>query len=145
MRRFDLFISLSGDDRAAVAPLIKALNGAGLVTFVDDREIERHAGLSDSIRSAIADSAAMLAYYSRTYATRPACQWELIAAFSAARPAGEVAERILVVNREQDEKHLHDLDTRRCPSGGAAAATKAVERIAWSMLTRRGAGRRSAT
>jgi tetratricopeptide (TPR) repeat protein len=110
--RYDLFVSLAGPDREDVRPIIRALDRAGLNLFVDERSIEVHGSITGRIRDGLANSAALLAYYSRAYPTRLACQRELTAAFLAASGSGELAKRILVVNPEDSADHIEPLELR---------------------------------
>jgi tetratricopeptide (TPR) repeat protein len=110
--RFDLFVSLAGPDRDDVLPIIKALDGEGLNLFVDERSVDVHDSITGRIREGLANSAALLAYYSRDYPTRLACQRELTAAFLAAKGSGQVAQRILVVNPESGEDHIEPVELR---------------------------------
>jgi len=110
--RYDLFVSLAGSDRDEVRPIIEALDGEGLNLFVDEHTVEVHDSITGRIREGLANSVALLAYYSRTYPTRLACQRELTAAFLAARGSGQVAQRILVVNPEPGEDHIEPVELR---------------------------------
>lgn len=80
-----MFVSYPRTDRSAVQPLAQALRDGGLRVFVDDREIEDFAGITATITTSLAASKTLVAYYSAAYPTRRACQWELTAAYLAAR------------------------------------------------------------
>ncbi len=61
----------------------------------------------------------VLAYYSRDYPTRSACQHELTIAFLAGQREGDPRGRILVVNPEPTTDHVHPIelrDSRHSPS-----------------------------
>jgi hypothetical protein len=55
-------------------------------------------------------SAVLLAFYSRRYPARYACQWELTRAFLAARRLGDPRDRVLVVNPETDDRHISPVE-----------------------------------
>jgi hypothetical protein len=57
-------------------------------------------------------SKALLAYYSKTYPLRRACQWELTAAFLAAQTEGDPRRRVLVINPENVADHIHPIELR---------------------------------
>jgi len=110
--RYDIFVSLAGPDRPTVRPIIAALQAQGLKLFVDEQSIEVHERITWRISEGLANSAAILTYYSRTYPTRWACQRELTAAFLAAKRTGTVAGRILVINPESGEDHIEPVELR---------------------------------
>jgi hypothetical protein len=101
--KYDVFVSYAHQDLARVLPLVKALRERELNVWFDEREIRAHEGITDRVRNGLARSKLLLAYYSRTYPTRRACQWELTAAFLAAQALGEDPRaRVLVVNPERE-------------------------------------------
>jgi hypothetical protein len=61
---YDVFISYSWADRAAVEPLAQALRDQGLRMFVDDPEIEDFTRITATITDSLAASQVLLAYYS---------------------------------------------------------------------------------
>ena len=79
--RYDLFLSYAGTDRAEVRELARDLERAGLRVFLDETDVELFEPITDAIAAALRSSRALLAYYSRSYSSRPACQYELTAAF----------------------------------------------------------------
>jgi tetratricopeptide (TPR) repeat protein len=99
--RYDVFVSYWSGDAEAVEPLRAALERAGLRVWVDSGRIEEHASISREVRDGIAASKVLLAYYSATYPSRRACQWELTAAFTAAQRLGDPLKRVLAVNPER--------------------------------------------
>jgi tetratricopeptide (TPR) repeat protein len=114
---WDVFVSYARTDLGDVRPIIDALkaqevNGRRLSVFIDEESIEFHKSITREISLALANSAVMLVYYSRTYPTRTACQKELTAAFLAAQRSGDVADRILVINPEQNEDHIEPVELR---------------------------------
>jgi tetratricopeptide (TPR) repeat protein len=124
---YDVFLSYAWADRAAIRPLAQALREHGLRVFVDDPEIEDFDRITSRITQSLAASRVLLAYYSRHYPTRRACQWELTAAYLAAQRAGDPSRRILVLNPEPTLDHLHPAELRDAlaphpPSQGDQAA-----------------------
>jgi hypothetical protein len=95
---FDVFLSYTWADREAVTALAGALVEAHLRVFTDNPEIQTFDRITTRITGALASSKVLLAYYSATYPTRRACQWELTAAYLAAQRAGDPSQRVLVVN-----------------------------------------------
>jgi tetratricopeptide (TPR) repeat protein len=129
--RYDVFVSYPWADRAAVEPLAQALRDYGLRVFVDDPEIDDFDRITTRITQSLAASKVLLAYYSKRYPTRRACQWELTAAYLAAQRAGDPSRRILVLNPEPGLDHLHPGELRdalalRPPTEGDAAALAAL-------------------
>jgi hypothetical protein len=82
---FDVFISYWSGDVDRVSPLVEALERCGLRVWVDKNRIEDHASITRELKEGIARSKLLVAYYSKTYPTRRACQWELMAGFTAAQ------------------------------------------------------------
>ena len=124
---YDVFVSYTWADRAAVEPLAQALRDHRLRVFVDDPEIEDFTRITTTITQSLAASRVLLAYYSNTYPTRRACQWELTAVYLAAQRAGDPSQRILVLNPEAGLDHLHPGELRdalvgRPPAEGDEAA-----------------------
>ena len=80
---------------------------------MDDVEIESFEAISASIRDGLGRSTLLLAYYSETYPTRRACQWELTAGFVAAQRGGEDPRaRVLIVNPERSTAHVEPVELR---------------------------------
>ena len=105
-RRYDVFLSLAGPDRAAVRRLHAALTAAGLRAFIDDRGIREYHGITAEIEDALQGARALVAYYSRHFTDRTACQYELTAAFLAGQREGDPTKRIMVLNPHDDTAHL---------------------------------------
>ncbi|WP_415949136.1 TIR domain-containing protein [Streptomyces sp. KLOTTS4A1] len=109
---WDVFLSYSRRDAERVRSLHEALTDAGLKVFTDESAVAGFAGISDTIRRALAASRVLLAYYSTSYPQRPACQWELTAAFLAGLGEGDPRRRVLVVNPEAATGHIHPVELR---------------------------------
>ena len=60
----------------------------------------------------LAKSKALLAYYSKTYPLRRACQWELTAAYLAAQAEGDPRRRVLVISPETSADHIDPIELR---------------------------------
>lgn len=104
---YDLFACYAGPDREEVQELRSALQKAGLRVFLDRIDIDSFESITDEIEAALHSSKALLAYYSRSFSSRPACQLELTAAFLAGQREGDSMRRIVVVNPEEPESaHL---------------------------------------
>ncbi|MGW4671078.1 tetratricopeptide repeat protein, partial [Streptomyces sp. NPDC004324] len=128
----EVFFSYPRADRTAVLPLVEALRAAGVSVFLDESGIDEFEGITDEIRSALAGARLFVAYYSATYPTRPACQWELLTAFRAAIALGRASERILVINPESVVDHIQPVQLRDARYGvttGPDSTTRLVERI----------------
>ncbi|TCO64982.1 tetratricopeptide repeat protein [Actinocrispum wychmicini] len=104
--RYDVFLSLGGNDRDQGRHLAARLREHGLRVFVDEDDIGYFGGITGQIEQALRSSKTFVAYYSRTYPERPSCQLELTAAFLAGQAEGDPTRRILVINPEPDDDHL---------------------------------------
>ena len=135
---YDLFISYRHADAAAVRRLAAALTGVGLSIWIDEQRIEDFASIQRGIEEGLQRSKAVLAWYSLRYPASLACQWELTRAFELAQQEGDVRRRLLVVNPEADNLHIHPIELRdalylSAPDDDgalAAAAGKIVARVA---------------
>jgi len=103
----DLFISYRWADRSSVAPLIAALRARGVRVWQDSREVEDFASIQQAVGNGLAGARALLAWYSGRYNESRACQWELTAAYCAGQAEGDPLRRILVVNPESANAHIH--------------------------------------
>ncbi|MDT7799873.1 MAG: hypothetical protein QOI78_3306 [Actinomycetota bacterium] len=106
--RFDVFLCFTRADpegAAAVDRIEAALRADGLRVF-RDTGIDEFDSITRELADAIGGSRVLLAYYSRVLPTRYACQWELTAAFVAARRHGDPANRVLAINPEPGTAHL---------------------------------------
>ncbi len=107
---FDVFMSLSGDDRAAVEPIVRGLRKRGLRVFLDADDIRLFRGITPEIERALRRSTAFVVYYSKSYPERASCQLELTVAFLAGQAEGDPARRILVINPESTTGHLQPVE-----------------------------------
>ncbi|MGW1809092.1 tetratricopeptide repeat protein [Streptomyces sp. NPDC002078] len=134
----EVFFSYARADRAGAMPVVEALRRAGLRVFLDETGIDEFQGITPRIRSALAGARLFVAYYSVTYPTRPACQWELLTAFRAATALGHAADRILVINPESGPDHIQPVSLR--DSRYATTDDDAVSRLVRHITRRVTAG-----
>jgi TIR domain-containing protein len=138
---FDVFVSFAWADIESVRPLVAALRDGGLSVWFAETQIDNFESITRAVKEGLLHSKALLAFYSRRYPERPACQWELRTAFTAAQLEGEPARRVLVVNPERDEKgnpipdHIHPIELRDAKFGAAPASgdAKAARALAASV------------
>jgi hypothetical protein len=121
---WDVFLSYSRGDAERVRPLLDALRAAGLAVFTDEAGVAGFTGISQTIRTELARSRALLAFYSRGYPERQACQWELTTAYLAGLREGDPRRRVMVVNPEADTGHIQPVELRDTRHG-----TGPVQRI----------------
>lgn len=98
---YDIFLSYPHKDKLPVRELVAALRAEGLTVWLDESDIGAFENIHDRAASGIAESRALLAWYSRNYAVSRPCQWELSAGWVC-----EGGDRILVVNPHGDNKHI---------------------------------------
>jgi len=135
---FDVFLSYAHADRDRVIELCGALVAQGLAVWLDEARIETFESISGAVSEALARSKALVAFYSRTYPMRRACQWELTAAFLAAQEGGhDPRKRVLVVNPEEGIGHVEPIELRDAlyaalPSSGniGSIASSVAEHVA---------------
>jgi tetratricopeptide (TPR) repeat protein len=109
---YDIFLSHAWADGDFPHRIAEALTQAGLRVWFDVHEISDYASITRAVIDGLAQSKALLAYYSKTYPLRRACQWELTAAFLAAQSEGDPRLRVLIVNPEPNDAHIHPLVLR---------------------------------
>ncbi|OXM47885.1 tetratricopeptide repeat protein [Amycolatopsis alba] len=107
---YDVFLSFSGDDRKFGRDLAEQLRSEGMDVFLDEDGITLTDSLTERIGLAVQGSKTLVAYYSEGYASRHACQHELMTAFLAAQREGTVRQRILVINPEPGTDHIHPIE-----------------------------------
>src|SRR4051794_28896962 len=103
----DLFFSYSRADSNRVREIVGALREAGLKVWFDEADIATFESITRGIEIGLAHSTAFLAYFSKTYPLRRACQWELTTAFLAAQIDGDPRRRVLLINPESGAVHIH--------------------------------------
>jgi hypothetical protein len=123
---YDVFVSHAHRDGARPGEIADALRAADLRVWFDEKELKTFESISRAIEKGLANSKVLLAFYSRTYPTRRACQWELTAACIAAQKEGNSSRRVLVVNPEDSAAHIQPVELRdaqfcRGPTPGDAS------------------------
>ncbi|WP_246258367.1 tetratricopeptide repeat protein [Amycolatopsis anabasis] len=132
---YDVFLSFSGADREPGRELATELRALGLRVFLDEDGIEPFTGITDGIEHALRTTKTLVAYYSADYATRPACQRELMTVFLAGQREGSPCRRIMVINPERDTDHLRPIELADAkfvlPSTGVVGlARQVMKRVA---------------
>jgi hypothetical protein len=110
--KYDIFLSHAWADGEHPRQIADALKAAGLSVWFDANEIADFASITNAVTEGLAQSKALLAYYSKTYPLRRACQWELTAAYLAAQSEGDPRCRVLVINPEPQADHVHPAELR---------------------------------
>lgn len=126
---YDVFMSVSGVDRQQGRVLTAELRGLGLRVFLDEDDIEPFTGITGGIWNALAASKCLVAYYSAAYAVRPSCQLELMAAYLAGQRIGDPCQRIMVVNPEQETRHLRPVELADAKFASLSLGTAEIARI----------------
>jgi tetratricopeptide (TPR) repeat protein len=109
---YDIFFSHAWADGDRPQQIANALTRAGLRVWFDAAEINDFDSITRTVTEGLAQSKALLAYYSKTYPLRRACQWELTAAFLAAQTEGDPRRRVLVISPEERSDHIHPVELR---------------------------------
>jgi hypothetical protein len=92
--QWDIFVSYASVDYERVAVLVDELHKQNLNTWFDRDRLDSFEAIVPSLKAAISNSAMFLVCLSEHYLERPACQWELIEAFSL---HASTSRRVLVV------------------------------------------------
>jgi tetratricopeptide (TPR) repeat protein len=111
-KNVDVFVSHHHVDAAPVQALADALTKRGVRVRLGEQDVADPPGIARRIHQELAQAKALVAYYSRAYATRRACQWELAAALIASDRHGDSGRRVLVVNPEPSSSHIYPLELR---------------------------------
>jgi TIR domain/NB-ARC domain len=109
---YDIFVSHAWADGELPGQIADALKDAGLRVWFDATEINDFSSITRAVNKGLSKSKALLAYYSKPYPLRRACQWELTAAFLAAQSEGDPRRRVLVINPEPGASHIHPIELR---------------------------------
>lgn len=131
---FDVFISYRHADADAVRRIATALRAQRLTVWLDERRIDDFASIQRAIENGLAQSRALLAWYSRAYPESLACQWELTRAFVMAQHEGDVRRRLLVINPHDDNLHIQPIELRDALYLGAAGDDPAALAAAASAI-----------
>ena len=92
---YDVFVSHAWADGDRPQQIAEALRKAGLRVWFDAVEINDFTSITRAVTEGLAQSKALLAYYSKTYPLRRAANG-LTAAFLAAQTEGDPRLRVLV-------------------------------------------------
>jgi len=103
---YDVFFSYARKDSKSAYRIVKALEAAGLKVWIDVNDIPNFKSIVNSIKSGLACSKIIVAYYSATYPNRQYCQWEFTSAFLAGQREGDSLSRIVVINPESGFAHI---------------------------------------
>jgi hypothetical protein len=131
---FDIFLSYAHADIARVSPLVAALRDRGLNVWFDEKDVDVFGGITDAVATGIAESKALVAFYSVVYPERRACQWEMTRAFLSAQRRADPRSRVLVINPEPDAAHIFPIELRdarfqRAPGPDPADTTRVIDGI----------------
>lgn len=125
---FDVFLSAASKDAAQARAVAQALPDKGMRVWYYEQDVPEHQSISRAIATGLARSNALLAYYSASYPTSRACQWELTTALVAAEQEGNPARRILVANPEPTPHHIEPVQLRDARYQKASALGDAESR-----------------
>lgn len=118
----------AGNARRGLAVRLRdQLTAAGLTVFYDERDVRELDDIEDRIRTGLASSCLLVAWYSDAYASRRACNWELTTALALD------ATRIVVVNPEAGVDHVVPASLR---GRRLAAVPYQHDDAGWQRLTR---------
>jgi TIR domain len=91
---------------------VDALRKCRCEVWFDQSDISEFAPITAEIRRGLAESKALLAWYSEEYPKSRPCQMELTAAFLAAQREGEPSHRVLVINSANGSDHVEPVELR---------------------------------
>ena len=130
MTGHDVFLSFAGPERGTARQIRDALEQRHLRVWLDET-LPPATSITAGIEEHLNASRIMLVLYSAAYPLRPACQFELTAAFLAGQREGDPLQRIMVINPEPSEHHIQpiqlgDAKFARLPMPGDAHAMTAL-------------------
>lgn len=110
---YDVFVSYRRADATPVLGLVALLRERhALRVWLDQTEIETFESSTQAIADGIAQSRALLAWYSLIYPESRPCQVEFAAGFLAAARQGDPRRRVLIVNPAPGNAHIHPVELR---------------------------------
>ena len=109
---FDVFVSYRHQDAEDVRALVDALRARGLAVWFDAADVESFGSIQRAIEQGLSHARALLAYYSAAYPESLPCQWELTRAFVAGEAEGDPRRRVLLINPEPANTHIHPIQLR---------------------------------
>jgi tetratricopeptide (TPR) repeat protein len=106
-----IFFSYRRLDLPTAQPFLDALVGAGVEVWRDQNEISDQSSITAEIRRAIAESKALLAFYSKKYPASNPCQQEITTAWLAAQQLDPASpnRRVWIYNPESTFDHIPEL------------------------------------
>jgi len=108
---YDVFLSHAWADGDRPQRIAAALSRAGLRVWFDADETSDFSSITHAVTEGLAQSKALVAYYSKTYPLRRACQWELTTAFLAAQ-SEDPRRRVLIITPEKSVNRIHPIELR---------------------------------
>ena len=105
-------MSYRHSDDEVVQSLVEALKAHDFRVWVDQSAIRDFEGITPAAKAGLAESKALVAFYSAQYPKSSPCQWELTLAFLAAGRLGDPRQRVLVVNPESGPDHIEPVALR---------------------------------
>jgi tetratricopeptide (TPR) repeat protein len=133
---FELFISYRRTDAEHVRPLVETLRKYGVSVWQDQSEIGEFTAITDAIRHGLAESKALLAWYSEEYPQSRPCQMELTAALLAAQREGDPRRRVLVVNPAPSATHIEPTELRDAQHAAAPRDAAGYDALAQLVASR---------
>lgn len=130
MPDWDVFVSYDRTDAVVVRRIAAVLESAGLRVFLDTEEIRAFDPIPRRLSDALGSSRLLLAYYSRSYGSRRACQEEFTTAYLAG------PERVLAVNPEPNTGHLAPRELLDVLLPGHPGSTSALTALADAVRSR---------
>ncbi len=115
----DVFISYKRSDVEPVRLLAEVLRAKGLEVWLDENRVDDFASIQRSIEDGLAHSKALVAWYSTQYPQSRACQWELTRAFTSGQREPDARRRVLLINPERSNAHIHPVELRDALYRGA--------------------------
>ena len=110
---YDVFLSHAWADGDRPQPARRrAHQAAGLRVWFDAAEINDFASITHAVTEGLAQSKALVAYYSKIYPLRRACQWEVTAAFLAAQTKAIRAVVCWLSIPRKRADHIHPIELR---------------------------------
>lgn len=103
---WDVFISYSHKDKDAVAEFKELLEKANISVWLDTDRVSAGENFTQCIAEQLPNCRGLIAWYSPDYRDSRACQWELTSAYLVSQQKGNAWERILVINTENNHKHI---------------------------------------
>jgi tetratricopeptide (TPR) repeat protein len=137
---YDVFVSYRHSDAETVGLLVSALKRRGLSVWFDASSVADFGSISEAARRGLANSKALVVYYSAGYPQSSPCQWELTQGFVASMRLGDPRRRVLVVNPEPASSHIEPVELRdalygELTGGGATEIDDVAGRIATHVAT----------